>query len=181
MIVGHIGIASGARALDRRESGSAAPILWLLAASVAPDMVDGALSLGKYCNPEGLFSHSLPVVAVLATLFGCAAFLHTRSAVTALIVAGLVVLHLPPDFITGRKVLWPDGPVVGLYIYRWGWLDFIVELPIIIAGWWLLRRSNFKPRIAVSVLALLALISVQAAFDVTTEVSGPRTPRPCTR
>jgi hypothetical protein len=181
MIVGHLGIASGARALDRREPGAAAPILWLAAASVAPDMVDGVLALGKYCNPEGLFSHSLPVVAILATLFGCAAFLHTRSSVTALLVAGLVVMHLPPDFITGRKVLWPDGPVVGLYIYRWSWLDFVVELPIIVGGWWMLRRTNFRPRLAVSVLALVALVSVQAAFDLSTQVNGPRQQKPCTR
>lgn len=181
MIVGHVGIAGAARALDRRAPGAAAPILWLLAACVAPDMVDGALALGKYCNPGGLFSHSLPAVAALATLFGCAAFLHTRSAVTALMVAGLVLFHLPPDFITGRKVLWPDGPVVGLYIYRWGWLDFIVEAPVIVAGWWMLRRTTFTPRLAVSGLALFALLSVQAAFDLATEVNGPRTPRACTR
>jgi hypothetical protein len=181
MIVGHVGIAYGARALDRREEGARAPLLWLLAASVAPDMLDGLFALGRYCNPEGVFTHSLPAVAILATIFGVAAFLHTRSVTSALLVAALVMLHLPPDYLTGRKALWAGGPVAGLYIYRWGWLDFLAELPLVIGGWWMLRRARFRPRWVVSGLALAALLAVQLAFDVPTEVVGPRAPRVCTR
>jgi hypothetical protein len=120
-------------------------------------------------------------VAILAALLGVAAFAHTRSAATALMVAGLVVLHLPPDYVTGRKGLWPGGPVVGMYVYRWGWLDFLVEVPVILAGWWMLRRARFTPRWVVSGMALAALIAVQGAFDLTSEVSGPRQQRVCTR
>jgi hypothetical protein len=181
MITGHIGIAFGVRALDRREPDVRTPLLWLLAASVAPDALDMVYALGKYCNPEGAFSHSLPAVAILAAIFGVVAFLHTRSAVTALMVAGIVVLHLPPDYLTGRKSLWPGGPVAGLYIYRWGWLDFLVEVPVVVAGWWMLRRAKFTPRWVVSVLALLGLLAVQAAFDVTSMVNGPRPTRSCER
>jgi hypothetical protein len=181
MITGHLGIALGARSLDRRPKNSAAPLLWLLAASVAPDVLDSAYALGKYCNPAGTFSHSLPAAAILATLFGVGAFLHTRSAATAFFVAGLVVLHLPPDYVTGRKALWSGGPVIGLYIYRWGWLDFLVELPIVIGGWWMLRRTNFTPRWVVSGLALTALLAVQTAFDLSTQVQGTRAPRACSR
>jgi hypothetical protein len=181
MITGHVGIAFGARALDRRDPSKCAPLLWLLAASVAPDVLDGALALGDYCNPAGVFSHSLPAVAILAVIFGVAAFLHTQSKTTALMVAVLVVLHLPPDYITGIKGLWPGGPVVGLYIYRWGWLDFIVEVPVLICGWWMLRRSNFPQRWLVSAVALAALIVVQASFDLTSEVNGPRPARACSR
>ncbi|MFI5245453.1 MAG: metal-dependent hydrolase [Gemmatimonadales bacterium] len=181
MIVGHVGIAFGARALDRREEHVRAPLLWLLAASVAPDMLDGVLALGQYCNPEGVFTHSLPAAAILAAIFGVAAFLHTRSAATGLLVAALVMLHLPPDYLTGRKALWPGGPVAGLYIYRWGWLDFLAELPIVAGGWWLLRRARFTPRWVVSGLALAALLAIQGAFDASTQVNGPRTPRVCTR
>jgi hypothetical protein len=181
MIVGHIGIAYGVRALDKRAPDSCAPLLWLLAAAVAPDVLDGVLALGKYCNPDDVLSHSLPAIAILAVLFGVGAFLHTRSATTALIVAGMVVLHLPPDFLTGRKGLWPGGPVVGLYIYRWGWLDLLVEVPVIVAGWWKLRRTRFAPRLAVSALALVAMLCVQLAFDLRAEVTGPRPTRTCTR
>jgi hypothetical protein len=118
MIVGHLGIAMGARSLDRRSPAAAAPLLWLIAASVAPDILDGVYAFGQYCNPAGAFSHSLPAAAILATLFGLAAFLHTRSAGTALLVAALVMFHLPPDYVTGRKALWSGGPVIGLYVYR---------------------------------------------------------------
>ena len=181
MIVGHVGIAFGARALDRRAAGACAPLLWLLAASIAPDLLDGVYALGAYCNPEGAYSHAFPAVALVALVFSAAAWAHTRSGATALIVGLLVLLHLPPDYLTGRKALWPDGPVVGLYLYRWGWLDFLVEIPVIVAGWWMLRRSRFRPRWVVSGLALAALIAVQASFDLSTTVNGPRPPRSCRR
>ena len=71
--------------------------------------------------------------------------------------------------------------MVGLYIYRWGWLDFLAELPVIVAGWWMLRRARFTPRWVVSGLALAAMLAVQASFDVTTQVNGPRVPRTCRR
>lgn len=181
MITGHIGIALGARGADRREPSLRAPLLWLLAASVAPDGLDAIYALGKYCNPDGVFSHSLPVVGMLAVALGTLAYLHTRNLGTALLVALLVALHLPPDYLTGRKGLWPGGPVVGLYVYRWGWLDFLVELPVVVAGWWMLRRAKYTPRLVVSWFALAALLAVQASFDVQTAVRGPRPARSCSR
>jgi hypothetical protein len=181
MITGHIGIAFGARALDRREPGMRAPLLWLLAASVAPDGLDGLYTLGHYCNPDAAFSHSLPAVGILATLMAIAAFLHTRSVLTALMVGGMVIMHLPPDYITGRKALWPGGPVIGLFVYRWGWLDFLIEVPVLVTGWWMLRRSGFTPRWVVSGFVLAALLAVQAGFNVTSVVYGPAVRPVCTR
>ncbi len=181
MIVGHVGVAFAARALDTREPAARTPLLWALAASVAPDALDFVYALGHYCNPDGVFSHSLPVVGIIATIFGVAAFLHTQSATTAFIVAALVCLHLPADYITGMKGLWPGGPVVGLYIYRWAWLDFLVEVPVIAAGWWLLRRAKFSPRWVVSGAALALLIAVQLSFNGSSAVNGPRPPRSCSR
>ena len=62
----------------------------------------------------------------------------------------MVLMHLPPDYITGKKGLWPGGPVAGLYIYRWRWLDFLISTPVVIGGWWILRRAQFTPRWVVS-------------------------------
>ena len=166
MITGHVGIAFGARALDKRAAAAHAPLPWLFAASVAPDMLDGVYAVARYCNPSGAYSHSLPAVALLSLLFGAAAYVHTRSGTTAMLVAVLVVLHLPADYVTGHKALWPGGPVWGLFIYRWPWIDFFVELPVIVAGWWMLRRSGYTPRRTVSVLALAMWICVQGFFDV---------------
>lgn len=181
MLVGHVGIALGARALDRREEDARAPLPWLLAASVAPDLLDGVYSLARFCNPQSVFSHSLPAVAILAVLFGILAALHTRSMATALIVAALVVLHLPADYVTGHKALWIGGPVVGLNIYRWDWLDILVELPVILAGWWLLRRTRFTPRWVVSGVALAALLAVQASFGIASKLIAPSIHWTCKR
>jgi hypothetical protein len=123
----------------------------------------------------------LPAVALLAIAFGAAAWAHSHRGATGLLVGLVVVLHLPPDYVTGLKALWPHGPVVGLYLYRWGWLDFLAELPVIVAGWWMLRRSRFTPRWVVAGFALAALIAVQASFDVVSIVSGPRQPVSCQR
>ena len=120
-------------------------------------------------------------MALLAVLFGVAAALHTRNATTALLVALLVVLHLPADYVTGHKALWLEGPVVGLNIYRWDWLDVLVEVPVVVAGWWLLRRTRFTPRWVVSGAALGALLIVQASFGVASKLVAPRVHWTCTR
>jgi hypothetical protein len=181
MLVGHVGIALGARALDRREEDARAPLFWLLAASFAPDILDGVYSAVRFCNPQSVFSHSLPAVAMLAVLFGGLAALHTRSIATALLVAGLVVLHLPADYVTGHKALWVGGPVVGLNVYRWEWLDLLVELPLIVVGWWLLRRTRFTPRWAVSGFALVAMLGVQASFGIANKLIAPSIHWTCKR
>ncbi|HEY2848299.1 MAG TPA: hypothetical protein VGI97_00350 [Gemmatimonadaceae bacterium] len=181
MMVGHFGIAYGVRSLDKRQVDARVPLLWLLAAAVAPDLVDAIYALDKYCNPDGVLSHSIPAVMILAVLFGVGAYLHTRSVTTALFVTGMVMLHLPPDYITGLKALWAGGPVIGLYIYRWPWLDALVEIPVIIGGWWMLRRTECRPRIFVSGLALTAMLAVQVAMDMQGQVEGPRPARVCTR
>jgi predicted ABC-type sugar transport system permease subunit len=181
MIVGHFGVAYGVRALDKREPDVRVSLLWLLTAAIAPDLLDGVYALTKYCNSDGVMSHSLPAVAILAVVFGAASFLHTRNTTTALVVAGTVLLHLPPDYITGHKPLWLGGPVVGLYIYQWSWLDFLIEVPVIVGGWWMLRRTRFTPSLAVSGLALAVMLSVQGAIDLRVQVKGPHPVRACTR
>jgi hypothetical protein len=181
MIIGHVGVSMGAAALDRRPKAARAPLSLLLAAAIAPDMVDGVLAAGRYCNPDGVYSHSLPAVAALALLFGVAAFLYSGRAATALLVAGLVALHLPPDYLTGLKPLWPDGPLLGLHFYRWPWLDLLVEAPVIVAGWWMLRRARYTPRWVVSGLALAALLALQVTFDARIVIAGPQPARQCGR
>lgn len=181
MIIGHVGIAFGARALDRRDPDARAPLMALMAASFAPDMLDGVLALAGVCNPDGLYSHSLPAVAALAAGFALASLAYSRRATTALLVAALVLLHLPPDYVTGVKATWPGGPIIGLYVYRWPWLDLLVETPVIVAGWWMLRRSRFSPRWVVSGFTLAALLAVQVGFDARFLVSAPRPPRTCER
>jgi glutamate carboxypeptidase len=162
MVSGHVGIAFGARALDRN-----APLAWLLAASLAPDVVDYALAAAHVCHPSGLYTHTLPAIGMMACIFGAAAWWQTGNSRSGLVVGLMVIAHIVADYVTGLKLLWANGPIVGLNLYTWPALDFLAELPIIVAGWWMLRRAGGVPRFITSAGMLVTLLIVQAASDVT--------------
>ena len=156
MIVGHLGLAYAASA----KTGNAPFVLFVLA-SVAPDGVDVVLSLLEVCSPYGRYSHSLPVLVALALLVGAAGWLLTRNRVFGLIAMALVLSHLPLDWVTGRKALLLNGPLVGADIYRWPVTDFLTEIPLLLAGWWVARQAQITPRWAVTVGAVLILTFIQ--------------------
>lgn len=160
MITGHVGIAAAVRSGWRDAS-----LLWLLPACVAPDLLDVAYALVGFCSPLGLYSHTVPVVALLSAALGGAAYLATRSRTTALATAAVVLLHLPADMITGNKYFWPGAPVMGLDLYRHHALDFVLESIILVGGWWLLRRDVRAPRWATTSFALGGLLLVQGTLD----------------
>lgn len=161
MIVGHVGIAAAAKSAWRRTS-----FPWLLVGCAAPDLVDVGFAIARVCNPYGLYSHTVPAAALLAAVIGGTAFLTTDSRATGLATALMVLLHLPPDLITGHKIFWPGGPMLGLDVYGRPLLDFAIEAPILIAGWWMLRRSRSGPWWATSALVLVVLLGGQAVLDV---------------
>lgn len=161
MIAGHLGVALGARALRPR-----APLVWLLVASIAPDILDGVYALAGVCSLNGVYSHSIPAIGVLAAVAMALAYACCRNASTAITIALMVFAHVLADWLTSQKVLWLHGPVVGLNLYRWPMVDFMLELPLIIAGWYILRGRQAAPRWAISCAALAALVAVQAAADV---------------
>lgn len=179
MIVGHVGVAAATRSGWRRPS-----LPWLLAACVAPDFVDIALALAGVCNPYGLYSHTVPAAALIAAVLGGAALLVTGSRATAIASALMVLLHLPLDLVTGHKIFWPGGPMMGLDVYHRPLLDFVIEAPMLLAGWWLLRRSRSAPAWATSTLVLVTLLAGQAVLDVASRngvkpsacLSPPRAP-----
>lgn len=169
MITGHFGLAyiAGAARRDAR-------LPLLLAAAVLPDILDFAYAAVRFCSPLGLYSHSLPVLVPLAALAFAVGLATSRSAGAGLAMAAVVLLHLPADLLTGEKMLWPGGPIVGLQLYKQPLVDFAIELPLIVGGWALLRRApsgsswstgSNAPRWATSALALVALIAVQGAMD----------------
>ena len=161
MIVGHVGVAAATKSVWHRAS-----LPWLLVACVAPDLMDVGFALAGVCNPYGLYSHTVPAAALMAAVLGGAAFLATDSRATGIASALMVLLHLPPDLITGYKIFWPGGPMIGLYVYKRPLLDFFIEAPILIAGWWLLRRSRSAPWWATSALVLVVLLAGQAFLDL---------------
>lgn len=163
MITGHLGIAAAVRSRWRDTS-----LLWLLPASVAPDLLDIGYALVGICSPYGLYSHTVPVVVLLGIGVGGTAYVATRSRSTALAAGALVLLHLPADMITGYKYFWPGGPRMGLDLYRHRGLDFVLEAFVALGGWWLLRRDAGAPRWATMGVAAAALVLLQAAFDTKT-------------
>jgi hypothetical protein len=164
VITGHLGVAAALRSRWRD-----VPLLWLAAASVAPDVLDVAMAVTRICNPYGLYSHTVHAVLLLAAVIGGAAFLTSDSRQIGLVVAAAVLLHLPPDLITGHKIFWPGGPFFGLALHWHPRLDFLVEVPVALGGWWLLRRSAGAPRWASSWVAAAALVLVQATFNFATD------------
>ena len=143
-------------------------LLWLLPASVAPDVLDVCAAVTGICNPYGLYSHTIPAVVLLASVVGAAAYFsgtrvgtHADALPTALGCILVIVLHPVLDFLTGHKLLWPGGELVGLGLYRWPLVDFALESAIVIAGWLMLRRSRAVPRWASALAALCALVLLQ--------------------
>jgi hypothetical protein len=143
-------------------------LLWLLPASVAPDVLDVCMALAGICNPYGLYSHTLPAVACLGAVVGGAAYLvETRNGLysnampTALGCALVIVLHPVLDLLTGSKLFWPGGALVGLGLYQRPLIDFLIESVIVTGGWLMLRRAQAAPRWASTPVALCALVLLQ--------------------
>jgi len=162
LVTGHLSTAYLARAKFPRSE-----IVALLVASILPDLADFVLPQGDQCRMQcGLYTHAVPAIFVLAALASGLAWAIWHRRATALLVGALVLLHALFDLATGFKPFWIGGPSVGLGLYRFHRLDFVVESAMVFTGWLVLRRTKDPPRLAVSYPALLTLIALQAAFDV---------------
>jgi hypothetical protein len=174
VITGHLGIA-GATYSGRRDSS----LVWLLGASMAPDIVDALFVVAKSCNPYGLYSHTLPAVVLIAAVTGAMAYFVTDQRVTGVLASLLVLAHLPPDYVTGHKLFWPGGELLGLRLYEHPLADFALEGLIVLGGWWLVRSRRSAPRWATGWLALAALLLAQGALDVAGARRGGTKPSAC--
>ncbi len=161
MITGHLGVAAAARG-----RWPVVSLLWLLPISIAPDLLDVGYGMMGICSPYGLYSHTVPAAALTGAVLGGIAFLATGSRAAGLLTAAVVLAHLPLDLVTGHKIFWPGGPLIGLRLYDRPLLDFLCELPVTLGGWWLLRRDPRAPRWATAGVAALLLVSVQGTFDL---------------
>ena len=176
MIAGHLGLAGAVYAARRGSS-----LFWLLVAAMAPDGVDALFVLAGVCNPHGLYSHTLPAAALIAAVTGAVAYFATDRRATGVLAALLVLAHLPADYITGRKLFWPGGELVGLYLYGRPALDFVLESLLALGGWALVRRTGRAPRWATGVLALAAVLALQGALDIVGARGGGAKPTACGR
>jgi hypothetical protein len=161
VISGHLGVA-GAAGAARRD----VPVLVFAGAAVAPDVLDAAYAAVHFCNPWGLYSHTLPIAGLLAASIAGGVWLVYRSPVAATVAALVVLLHLPADLLTGHKLLWPGGELIGLDLYRRPLLDFLVEAPIAFAGWLLYRRRGAGERWARGHVGVVLVLLLQGAIDL---------------
>ena len=116
---------------------------------------------------------------MIAVVTGAIAYAATGQRVTGLLAAALVLAHLPPDFITGRKLFWPGGELYGLQLYNHALADFTVEALIATAAWWLVRTRGRAPRWATGWPALAALLLLQGSLDVVGARRGGVKPSAC--
>lgn len=174
MIAGHIGVAMAARARWTR-----VPLLALIVASVAPDIIDFVTAALHICGPNGLYSHSLPAIAIESAVLGLATMLWRRSPAAGALIVAMIVLHLAADYLTGLKVLWAGGPVVGLDLYSHPIADFVLEAVVTFTGWRILRSSPARDRWASAPIVLALLFAAQAALDAASYVVGPVKPNGC--
>lgn len=171
MISGHLGIAGLAMAAAGAVRGPLPPltnvgVAGVVAAAFAPDLLDALLALGGVCNPSGLYSHTLPIVVVLAAIAGGATFLCGGRRFDGAVVAAVVLLHAPADFITGRKLFWPGSELWGWLLYERHAADFLLEGALATAGWWAMRRRAAAPAWTAAAITLVLALGVQAGFNV---------------
>jgi hypothetical protein len=134
MRLGHAGIALAAKTYAPR-----VPLWLLIGAGYGPDGVEITFrGLGHY-NTE--LSHSLISVGVCATLLAGLYAAVRRDVAGARLLWLTYALHWPADFVTGHKPTWPGGPIVGLDLYRYFTLVWVVDLAVFGAGWLIYRRS----------------------------------------
>jgi hypothetical protein len=158
--VGHAALALLAKGKRPRIS-----IALLVPLAFAPDWIEWTVDQFGWPNAK-LLSHSLVSVAIGASLAALLYWVVRRRGVDALAVGATYASHWPADFITGIKPTWPGGPTVGLMLYNHLIYDLIVEALIVLAAWFVYRKSLPGPvrNHRVVWLVPLGLIAMQVLF-----------------
>ena len=174
MIAGHFGVAMATRARWSR-----LPLLVIVTAAIFPDIIDFVTAALHVCGPNGLYSHSLPSIAIQAAVLGAGAAIWRRSPAAGMVVVSMIILHLAADYVTGLKVLWAGGPVVGFNLYSHPVADFVLEAIVTVGGWRMLRASPARDRWSSAPVLLALLLAAQAALDIASYAVGPVKPNGC--
>ena len=160
MIIGHIAVAYAAKARWQR-----VPLGALLVATFAPDLLREAFaSAGFDWRRANLYSHGLPWCALLAASAGLLAWkaLEDRTRAAGVVIAGLVLVHIALDLISGNKDMGPGGPV-GLNLESFQQFELVIEGGLLLVGWWVMRRA-IAPRWATHAAMPALLILLEATY-----------------
>lgn len=168
MYGGHIGFA-----LAGKGYRSTIPLWLLVIATQLPDWADAVACRGGVSSPPSeMLSHSLPAVAVLATVAALLYYASARDPGASALVGLIVVSHMVADYTTGLKPTWPGGPRIGLELYHHPVADFFLEATVIVIGWLIYRRSLPTERRSSGPvkLMLVCLLLLQLAASVSFSV-----------
>jgi hypothetical protein len=160
MIIGHIGVAYLAKARWPR-----VPLGALLFASFAPDILREVFaSMGLEWRQTNLYSHGLPWCLLLAAASGVMAWkaLADRTRTAGVVVAGLVLVHIALDLISGKKDMGPGG-LIGLDLESFQQFELLLEGGLLLGGWWMMRRV-VAPRWATRRTMPAALLLLEATY-----------------
>jgi len=163
MYIGHVGAA-----LAAKPGRASVALVVLLVATYTPDWVDAGLCIAGIYNPDGVLSHSVPVIMLFAVVGFAAYALTTRDLTGGVLVAGVIASHVLLDWITGHKPTWPGGQMIGLGLYAHPIADLFVEGVVMVCGALLYgstlpRRDRVRMDVSIMIGALLAL---QLGIDV---------------
>lgn len=167
MIIGHLGIAFGARARWPRLS-----VYWLMVATMAPDLFRGVLAATGMSNGfTNRYSHVLPFSLLLALALGLVALVLFRDPLAAVVTVIVVLSHIVLDAVSGQKAIW-DGSPPGLNVQRYVQVELMIEGALAWWGWRLMRRSP-SPTWLSRRSVLAALLVFETAFQAWTLEQRP--------
>ncbi|MBO8168179.1 MAG: hypothetical protein H0Z35_03215 [Thermoanaerobacteraceae bacterium] len=162
MYAGHLGIALFAKGIRRNES-----LLLLIIASIFIDLTTIFIDIFKISLPSWFMLHTIPSTIILAVCFGLVIFIKNRNWRQCIFFGVVIISHLLVDYLTSRLSIWAKGPVIGLGLYKYPLIDFILEGTFIVFGWLVYQRifKNQKNKLWALWLMLFILIGLQACFS----------------
>lgn len=149
MYVGHLGIAMGARTIDRD-----VPVAVFVVSATAPDLL------------VVRSAHSLAVAPVLAVVAAAVVLRVWRSRRAAATAALVVLSHYAVDMVTNRLAVWPGATRRGWEVYNRPLTDLILEGTCIVVGWWLWQRGSEATGRLLAAATLGVLLVMQAGFSL---------------
>ena len=163
MYMGHLGVALAGKGLR-----PSVPLAVLATAALASDLLDAVAGLAGVGGPLAYaWTHSVPGGMGIALVAGLVYGALARDVVGAGLVGAAAVSHVLSDLLTSRLLAWPGGPEIGLHLYRYDAVDFVLETGIVVVGWGLYRTSlTLRQRSSWPVWAILvAVVAFQLVFQ----------------
>jgi hypothetical protein len=135
VIIGHVGAAFAAKRLWPRVS-----LALLLICTFLPDLLRIAfIPFGMWSSDSNVYTHTDPWCVLLAAAAAAGAWAWTRQRGAAAAAFALVLAHVLFDLVSGRKVLWDNGPRGWNLDAEYWQYELLIEVGLVVLGWILMR------------------------------------------